>query len=131
MKARILSIAIALAACQPEPPTGDSAPKEEANPLVDRAWTQSDSGELPGVLRVFLSDGTLLMDSCWETYRLARWRMESDRNLIWQEDASEIRAEIVSLSPDELVLRFQMKGESREERFRAARVPYLCPDMPR
>lgn len=29
--------------------------------IVDRVWTRSDSTGLPGVMRIFLSDGTLVM----------------------------------------------------------------------
>ena len=96
MRAEVAAVALTLAGCQHEPPAG-TAPTEETSALVDRAWTRSDSTELPGILRIFLSDGTLVMDSCWETYRLSRWRKESDTTLVWQEDASEIRAEIVAL----------------------------------
>jgi hypothetical protein len=71
------------------------------------------------------------MDSCWETYRLSRWRYESDTTLVCQEDASEIRAEIVALAADELVLRLELRGGSEEQRYRAATLPFLCPDLPR
>ncbi len=71
------------------------------------------------------------MDSCWETHRLSRWRKDSDHTLVWQEDASEIRAEIVALSVDELVLRLELSSGQEEQRYRPAPVPYLCPDMPR
>lgn len=129
-RTNIAAVALTLAGCQHEPPA-DTAPTEETSALVDRAWTRTDSTELPGILRIFLSDGTLMMDSCWETYRLSRWRKESDTTLVWQEDASEIRAEIVALSEEELVLRLELRGGSEEQRYRPARVPYLCPDMPR
>jgi hypothetical protein len=130
MRAYVAALALALAACQHEPPL-DTAPPEEKSPLVDRAWTRSDSTELPGTLLIFLSDGTLVMDSCWETHRLERWQMESDSTLVWQEDVSEIRAEIVALSDEELVLRLDLSSGSEEQRYRPATVPYLCPDMPR
>jgi hypothetical protein len=130
MRAQVAAIAFAFTACRPEPPAETRA-MEEASPLVDRAWTRSDSTDLPGILRIFLSDGTLLMDSCWETYRLSRWRRESATTLVWQEDASEIRAEIVGLTGEELVLRLELRGGSEEQRYRAATVPFLCPDMPR
>src|SRR5262249_2272062 len=42
------------------------------NGLTNRVWMRSDSTGLPGVTRIFLSDSTLLMDSCWETYRVVR-----------------------------------------------------------
>ncbi len=82
-------------------------------------------------MRIFLADGTLVMDSCWETYRLATWRWESDRVLVWQEDAMEVRAEVVQVGPEDLVLRLALAGGSQDEHYRAAAVPYLCPDMKR
>ena len=82
-------------------------------------------------MRVFLADGTLLMDSCWETYQLVKWRAESDSVIAWQEGTAEIRARVMSLKADELVLRLELADGSQEERYRPATVPYLCPDMPR
>jgi hypothetical protein len=87
---------------------------------------------LPGVMRIFLGDSTLVMDSCWETYRLARWQMESDTVLRWkEEDASDIRATIRSLRDQELVLLVSLRDGSDEQHYRAATVPYVCPDMKR
>jgi hypothetical protein len=123
-------LVLVLAACGRERAAETDA-TEAASLLVDRAWMRSDSTDLPGILRIFLSDGTLLMDSCWETYRLSRWRMPSDTTLVWQEDTAEIRAEIVSLSAEELVLRLALASGSEEQRYRPAPVPFLCPDMPR
>jgi hypothetical protein len=102
-----------------------------ASSLADRVWVRSDSTGLPGVMRIFLSDSTLLMDSCWETYRLARWQMESDSTLRWQEDASDIRATIRSLHDKELVLLVSLRNGSEEHHYTAARAPYVCPDMKR
>lgn len=102
-----------------------------ASSLVDRVWVRSDSTGLPGVMRAFLSDSTLIMDSCWETYRLARWQMESDSTLRWQEDASDIRATIRSLHDKELVLRVSLRNGSEEQHYTASPVPYVCPDMKR
>jgi hypothetical protein len=89
------------------------------------------SPDLPGVMRIFLADGTLVMDSCWETYRLARWRMPTASELVWEEDGQEIRAEVESRG-EELVLRLHLvDGTIKEERYRPASVPYVCPDMKR
>jgi hypothetical protein len=82
------------------PPAAPAA----ASSLTDRAWVRSDSTGLPGVMRIFLRDSTLVIDSCWETYRLARWQMEIDSALRWQEDASDIRATVRTLYEKELIL---------------------------
>ncbi|HKH46489.1 MAG TPA: hypothetical protein VKM72_17645 [Thermoanaerobaculia bacterium] len=82
-------------------------------------------------MRVFLADGTLVMDSCWETYRLAKWRTLPDGAIAWEEDGAEIQAHVVEASETVLVLRLALVGGPTEERYRKAEVPYVCPDMPR
>jgi hypothetical protein len=98
--------------------------------LANRVWVKTDSDDLPSVIRIFLSDGTLVSDSCWETHRLSSWHMTSDRSLSWSEDGIDIAAEIVSVSADALVLRLDLSGGAVEERYTAATVPYVCPDIP-
>ena len=111
------------------PAGGDAVTTSEETPrlLTDRVWMRSDLPDLPGSARVFLSNGTLLMDSCWETYRLEAWTAEADSAVRWQEDGQDVRASVVSLTDDGLVLR--VNGETQE--YAAASAPYLCPDMPR
>lgn len=99
--------------------------------LTDRVWTKADDGGLPGVMKIFLSDGTLVQDSCWETHRLDKWELTSDSALKWNEDSIEIAADIVSLSDAELVLNLKLRGGDQEEKYVAAAVPYLCPDVPK
>ena len=72
-----------------------------------------------------------MMDSCWETYRLARWQALDDRRIEWHEDTARIEAEITSLSAEQLQLRLRLVGESKTETYRPAPIPFLCPDMPR
>jgi hypothetical protein len=98
--------------------------------FTNRVWVRSDTDERPGVIRIFLSDGTLVQDSCWETHRLSPWHMTSATGLAWEEDGTEIAAEIVTVSAAELVLSLQLGGETVEERYTAAAVPFLCPDLP-
>lgn len=99
--------------------------------LTDRVWTKAEDNGLPGVMRIFLSDGTLVQDSCWETHRLSAWELTSDTALKWNEDGMDINADIVSLTDAELVLSLQLVGGAQEEKYVAATVPYLCPDMPK
>lgn len=82
-------------------------------------------------MRVFLSDGTLVMDSCWETYQLVRWRAESDSVVAWDEGGAEVRATILEVDDEKLALRVDLVNGSQDEHYRAAPVPYLCPDLPR
>lgn len=100
--------------------------------LTDRVWVRSDdTSGLPGSMQLFLSDGTLLSDSCWETYRLSSWHMTSDTTLLWNEDGMDIPAEIVELSEAELVLALDLVTETVIQHFEPAPVPFVCPDMPR
>jgi hypothetical protein len=108
---------------------------EEASPakrsFTNRVWVQTGSDDLPGNIRIFLSDGTLVQDSCWETHRLSPWKMTSSTGLSWNEDGMEIAAEIVSVTASDLVLSLKLGNEMIEQRFAAAAVPYVCPDMPK
>lgn len=77
---------------------------------------------------VFLPDRTLLMDSCFETYRVSKWGVAGDR-IRWLEDTIPIEAEVITPSKDELTLR--IAGLDREQTYIAMTDPYTCPDMPR
>jgi hypothetical protein len=99
--------------------------------FTNRVWTQEESEERPGVLRIFLSDGTLVSDSCWETHRLSEWKQVSAGKISWNEDGRDIDVDILTLTPGELVLKLNLAGGAVEERYIAATAPYLCPDMPK
>ena len=99
--------------------------------LANRVWVKTDSDDLPSVIRIFLSDGTLVSDSCWETHRLSPWEMTSATSLKWNEDGMDIAADIVSLTDGELVLNLKLGSDIVEEKYVSATVPYLCPDMPK
>jgi len=113
----------AVPALAEESPTETSSEASEAEPgLTDRVWTQKDDGDLPGVMRIFLSDGTLVQDSCWETHRLSSWSMVSDTSLRWNEDGMDIDADIVSLTDAELVLAYRVGVRSRSVEERIVRL---------
>ncbi len=109
------------------------APAAPAAPdaLVNRVWVRADSSDLPGRKLIFLSDGTLVQDSCWETYRLSKWLRAASTRVTWVEDTQTIQAEIRSLSENELVLRLLVPDDPQEQRFTPASAPYVCPDMKR
>jgi hypothetical protein len=113
------------------PTESDTADDVVDTGFTNRVWTKEETAELPGVMRIFLSDGTLVSDSCWETHRLSDWKQVSDTKISWNEDGMDINADIVKLSPGELVLKLNLVGGAVEERYVAATVPYLCPDMPK
>jgi hypothetical protein len=101
------------------------------NLLVGKVWLRAEPTSAPGTMRIFLANGTLVMDSCWETYRLVSWRSVSESVLEWKEDASVIEARVASVSDAELSLQLKLQSETVEERYRRALVPYTCPDLPR
>jgi len=109
-------------------PGGDAQPQRE---LVGKVWMSTDASAAPGTFRIFLPDGTLVMDSCWETYRLVLWRPIDHRRIEWREDTARIEAQITQLTGERLQLRLQLAGEVKEETYRFATVPTVCPDVPR
>ena len=121
------------AAAQPPSPTGAAAGNDEpANPaFIGRIWRSSSPGNPLGTIVVFLPDRTMLMDSCFETYRIAQWKRLDDRRIEWTEDAARIEAEIVEVGESALRLRLHLGGEVQEVAYRLADVPMVCPDMPR
>jgi len=105
---------------------------DESSSLTNKVWIKAgDDAALPGVIKVFLSDGTLVQDSCWETHRLSPWQMTDAKSLTWNEDGTDIDASIAKLDADELVLSLKLKGGDVEEHYKPAPVPSVCPDMPK
>jgi hypothetical protein len=95
--------------------------------LVDRVWLDTGDDAAPGSFRAFLSNGTLVMASCVETYRLARWR-RTGSGVVWDEDGAEVRAEVAALGPDTLVLVLDLADGPQTRRYRAAAAPVTCGD---
>ncbi|HZF30313.1 MAG TPA: hypothetical protein VE907_14440 [Gammaproteobacteria bacterium] len=112
-----------------EPVTQGTAPAAPA--FVGHAWTLADDSAPRGALWIFLPDGTLLQDSCFETHRLSHWTSGPDGALRWEEDGVEIRATVVAATDDAFALRLDLVGGAEERRFVRAAVPYVCADFPR
>jgi hypothetical protein len=109
------------------PSTGESElPANGA--FVDRAWVSTTPGRPLGTLLIFLPNKTLLMDSCFETYRISEWGV-AGKNIRWREDTIPIEASVSLPSPDELTL--HVVGQEQPQTYIAASVPYVCPEMPR
>jgi hypothetical protein len=72
-----------------------------------------------------------VQDSCWETHRLSAWQQTGASSVSWNEDGMDIKADIVTLTADELVLSLKLKGGAVEERYTPAPIPSTCPDMPK
>jgi hypothetical protein len=130
----MLATCLIMCACDAPPSRNTRAPESPSQApaeLVGKVWLSTDPSASPGTLRIFLPDGTLVMDSCFETYRLARWQALDNRRIEWHEDTARIEAEITSLSAERLQLRLRLVGESKEEAYRPAQIPFVCPDLPR
>ena len=95
--------------------------------LESRIWVATDPSAPPGTLRIFLPDGTLVMTSCVETYRLARWTRVAATRVAWVEDSARIEATIDRITGSELVLRLQLTSGVHTERYRAANDAVVCP----
>ncbi|MEO8757984.1 MAG: hypothetical protein ABI398_09585 [Devosia sp.] len=105
---------------------------ETGDDLINRVWVKAGAdAALPGIIKIFLSDGTLVQDSCWETHRLSAWQQTGAKSVSWNEDGMDIKADIVTLTADELVLSLKLKGGDVEEHYTPAVVPYVCPDFPK
>lgn len=122
-----------LPACAQDAETTEDAADDAAdgeNPLLNKVWIRADADPAqPGPMQIFLGDGTLVSDSCWETYRLSKWQQVSDSAISWDEDGMTINADIASVSQTELVLNLKLGSEVQEQRFVTATAPYVCPDM--
>lgn len=106
--------------------SADAQSGGSAAAFVGKVWVATDADAAPGTLRVFAADGTLLMTSCGETYRLARWT-RSGRRVSWQEDTARIDAD-VSGGARELTLTLRLRDGAKVEHYRLATVPFLCGD---
>jgi hypothetical protein len=118
------------AAANPPPPTaGATGNDEPANPaFIGRIWRSSTSGNPLGTIIIFLPDRTLLMDSCFETFRVSKWGVAGN-HIRWLEDTIPIEAEVITPSPNELTLR--IPGRDRDQTYVAMTDPWTCPDMPK
>jgi hypothetical protein len=130
----VLGVSVA-GACEivenPRQPVGERPAPAPAASLLNRAWQSEDAVPAPGTLRVFLEDGTLLMTSCGEVYRLARWEVTEDGRLSWLEDGARVEAGILQQTPDTLVLELELGTERVEQRFTNSAAPFVCPSLPR
>ena len=103
-----------------------------AGPLVNTVWRVTSGNRAPGTLFIFLSNGTLMMTSCVEVYRLATWRAETTDRLTIVEDVTvQYTADIQALSEDSLSLRLNLRSEQVDLTLEAAQAPFVCPDLPR
>lgn len=106
------------AASAPEPPR-----QEAAASFVNQVWKVSrSSGVEPGMLYVFLSDGTLVITSPHARPAFGTWRSENGA-LTMVEESIPYKVEILKLSPAEFTIRIHSPGEPLEITFVPADQP--------
>ncbi|HTG33431.1 MAG TPA: hypothetical protein VLB76_10920 [Thermoanaerobaculia bacterium] len=106
------------AASTPEPPR-----QEAAASFVNQVWKVSrSSGVEPGMLYVFLSDGTLVITSPHAKPAFGTWRSE-DGALTMVEESIPYKVEILKLSQAEFSIRIHSPGEPLEITFVPADRP--------
>jgi hypothetical protein len=115
----------------PEVAVPGSGSRDMRRLVEDRVWVSTDEDAAPGTLRAFLSDGTLVMASCGEPYRLAPWRWVEGARLVWEEDGAVLRGEVVVAERRTLILAVEAGGETLSQGYRVAVPPEVCPDLPR
>lgn len=126
----LLLLGATLAACSRLPAVAipGSGGKVTREMIGDRVWLDEDPEAPRGSLLVFLSDGSLLMTSCGETWRLAAWRWVEGSRIVWEEDGVIVRADVALVGGDVLALSLELDGgETRSRSFRLARAPMVCP----
>lgn len=118
-----------VAGCTSPPPAAPAS----TDRLINKVWRiTSPPDRAPGSFYIFLSDGTLVMTSCVETYRLATWRADGVSRLMIAEDPGvRYPAEIRDVRDREAHLRLILKSEQVELTLTQADAPFVCPDMPR
>ena len=99
---------------------GKPAAPAVAPSFVNRVWAVAESKQVAlGELRVFLSEGTMVMASPHATPALGTWRRQ-DRGLRITEEGLEYQVDILELTNDTFRIRIHSPGEPVEILFRPA-----------
>jgi len=134
MRKTLIAIAVlTVSGCGEDPaPAPAAAATPESQPadpaFVGKVWISTTPGTPLGSMMIFMPDRTLVMDSCFETYRLSKWGVAGER-IRWLEDTIPIEAAVDMPRPHQLILK--VAGRDEELSFTTANVPYTCPDMPK
>jgi heat shock protein HslJ len=101
-------------------------------PWTNTVWRVASAGRAPSSVYVFLEDGTLVMTSCVETYRLAEWEMMPNGRLLVTEDrVTTYEASVTEETSGVLRLQLFLKTETVDLMLAKAGTPFVCPDLPR
>jgi len=128
MKKEFLVVAalLAVAACSkteaPAPTAGTATGPTAVQPsFINKVWSVAESAQVEvGSLRIFLSDGTIVMASPNSTPAFGSWTYDGERLAI-TEEGREYKADILALSDSEFRIRINSPGEPVEIRFEPAK----------
>lgn len=111
-------------------PTGAERPSAAPVAFVNRVWVVAESDQVaPGELRVFLSDGTLVMTSPHGTPALGTWSYR-DGHLTITEEGVQYEVDILELTRDTFRIRIHSPGEPVVIRFEPAAQPPVSGQPP-
>jgi len=117
--------------CTATPPPAQAPPPQQLV-LLNKVWrVTAPTGKPLGSMYLFLPDGTLLMTSCVETYRLAKWSANADGTLTITEDAATTYRATYQAADRTAKLTFALKNEQLSVDLRVAETPFVCPDLRR
>ena len=105
------------------------------NPLFGKIWQVSNSPSPRGSLYIFLPNGTLLMTSCVETYRVASWTADPKRPEIMrvvEDGVPTYTLTIKKVSNEHLQVQQTLtrSNEKKELTLKAVEKEFVCPDLP-
>ena len=116
--------------CTATPPPAQAPPQQLV--LLNKVWrVTAPTGKPIGSMYLFLPDGTLLMTSCVETYRLAKWSANADGTLTITEDAATTYRATYQAADRTAKLTFALKNDQMSVDLRVAETPFVCPDLRR
>lgn len=104
----------------PACPGGQPSAAAAEPSFVNRVWAVAESKQVaPGDLRVFLSEGTMVMAAPHGRPALGTWRRQ-DRGLRITEEGLEYQVDILELTNDTFRIRIHNPGEAVGISFRPA-----------
>jgi hypothetical protein len=130
---RAIAVASLTAGCTvdaPSAPPGETAATRAPASFINKVWTVAESEQVAvGELRVFLSDGTLVMASSHSTPAFGTWNYQGGQLAITEEGLT-YSVEILELTQDTFHIRIRSPGDPVVIRFRPAESPELSGDLP-